>query len=76
MASANRIARQDALMSLHRLATPLNEATISARKLGEQFNETFALLEAYDGDTDSLIAGIRGNAERTRRNLRGTWRST
>jgi septation ring formation regulator EzrA len=48
------MARQDALMSLHRLATPLNEATLSARKLGEQFNETSTLLEAYDGDTDSL----------------------
>ena len=58
MASADRIARQDALMSLHRLATPLNEATISARKLGEQFNETFALLEAYDGDTDSLSQAL------------------
>ena len=59
MALSDRMARQDALMSLHRLATPLNEATLSARKLGEQFNETSTLLEAYDGDTDSLSQALK-----------------
>ncbi|MDC0159938.1 hypothetical protein OAJ07_00580 [Gemmatimonadales bacterium] len=58
MTLSDRMARQDVLISLHQLAPALNQATLSARRLGEQFNETSALLEEYDGNTESLLQDI------------------
>jgi len=54
MAIADRRARQDALMSLHRLAGPLNDATQAARTLDGQLDEAAELLEDFEGDTDML----------------------
>ena len=58
MTLSDRMARQDVLISLHQLAPALNQATLSARRLGEQFNETSALLEEYDGNAESLLQDI------------------
>jgi len=54
MRLADRLARQDALMSLHELAAPLYEATQAARRLNGQLSEAEALLEDFEGATESL----------------------
>ena len=66
MTRADRIVRQDALMSLHTLAEPIYEATQTAERLGEQLDAAEELLEAVDGEHDSLVeelAGIREELE-------------
>ena len=56
MTVADRMARQDALMSLHELAAPLYEAIRATERLTSQMEEAEDLLEAYEragqGDTE------------------------
>lgn len=54
MTRADRMARQDALMSLHALAVPIYEATQAARKLGEQLDAAEDLIEAADEAPEGL----------------------
>jgi photosystem II stability/assembly factor-like uncharacterized protein len=55
MTMADRRARQDALMSLHRLAAPLNDATQATGRINGQMDEAEELLEA-SGVEDEAIA--------------------
>jgi hypothetical protein len=54
MTTADRRARQDALMSLHALAGPLFEATQGAERLADQMDEAAELLDDHDGAPDDL----------------------
>ncbi|MGB1658825.1 MAG: VPS10 domain-containing protein, partial [Longimicrobiales bacterium] len=54
MTMADRRARQDALMSLHRLAGPLNDATQAGRTLDGQLDEASDLLADFEGETEML----------------------
>ena len=54
MTMSDRRARQDALMSLHDLARPLNDATQATRRLSGQFDEAAALLADFEGESESL----------------------
>jgi photosystem II stability/assembly factor-like uncharacterized protein len=54
MTPADRMARQDALMSLRELAAPLYEARQAVERLAEQMDAAEALLEGHDGPVESL----------------------
>jgi photosystem II stability/assembly factor-like uncharacterized protein len=54
MSRADRMARQDALMSLHELAAPVHEAIRAAERLTDQMDEAEELLEQHDGAPGSL----------------------
>jgi len=58
MTTADRQARQNALMSLHALAAPLHHANRRRSELSEQVDEAEALLEDHDGGTEALSANI------------------
>jgi hypothetical protein len=58
MTRADRMARQDALMSLHTLATPIYEATQAAQRLDGQLNEAEALLDDFEAASDALRAEL------------------
>jgi hypothetical protein len=54
MSPADRQARQDALLALHRLAAPLSEAERRVSALGEQMEAAAGLLEGRDELPESL----------------------
>ena len=58
MTRADRMARQDALMSLYTLAAPIYEATQAARRMGEQLDTAEELVEAAEGEHESLTEEI------------------
>jgi len=58
MSRADRVARQDALMSLYTLAAPIYEATQAARRVGEQLDAAEELVEAAEGEHESLTEEI------------------
>ena len=58
MTRADRVARQDALMSLYRLAAPIREATRTAERIGDQLDDAEALLEEADEASQSLTAEL------------------
>jgi hypothetical protein len=58
MTRADRMARQDALMSLYTLAAPIYEATQAARRMGEQLDAAEELVEAAEGEHESLTEEI------------------
>ena len=55
MTRADRMARQDALMSLYTLAAPIYEATQAARRVGEQLDVAEELIEGADEAPESLM---------------------
>ena len=55
MTRADRMARQDALMSLYTLAAPIYEATQAARRVGEQLDAAEDLIEGADEAPESLM---------------------
>jgi len=56
MSRADRIARQDALMSLQELAKPLYDATQAAQRLDEQLSEAADLLADHE-EVQEAITG-------------------
>lgn len=66
MASADRMARQEALMSLYRLAKPLHEAGRALERLTDQMGDAGALLDEHRDPPASLtgeLAIIEGELE-------------
>ena len=63
MTRADRIARQDALMSLYGLAAPIYEATRAAERVGEQLDAAEELIEATDGEHESLLEELEAIRE-------------
>ena len=59
MTLADRQARQDALMSLHRLASPLNDATQAAGTLDGQLDDAADLLGEFEGDAEEAQEELR-----------------
>ena len=56
MTLADRRTRQDALMSLHRLARPLYEATQAGQRLSGQLDDAEELLDEHESAPDNLTA--------------------
>ena len=54
MTMADRTARQDALMSLHRLAVPINDATQAIRRLEEQLDDAAELIDGADDPPEGI----------------------
>ena len=63
MTRADRMARQDALMSLYALAAPIYEATQAAERLGEQLDAAEELLEEVDGPHEDLVEELEAMRE-------------
>lgn len=59
MTLADRQARQEALMSLHRLASPLNDATQAASTLDGQLDDAADLLGEFAGDAEEAQEELR-----------------
>jgi hypothetical protein len=54
MTHADRMARHEALMSLHQMAQPLYDATRAVRRLNDQLDEAEGLLEEHEDVPESL----------------------
>ncbi len=54
MTMADRMARQDALMSLHRLAVPINDATQAINHLEEQLDAAEELIDGADAPPEGI----------------------
>jgi hypothetical protein len=63
MTPADRRARQDALMSLYRLAEPLFEAGQGRERLAEQMSDAAALLEEHDDVPEALTSELESIRE-------------
>jgi photosystem II stability/assembly factor-like uncharacterized protein len=59
MTTADRTARQDALMDLHALAKPMYLATRSSRELAELLDGAEDLLENHDGASESTTTELK-----------------
>ncbi len=78
MSDADRMARQDLLMSFYALAKPMYEATQAGRRLNEQLGATEKLVKAHDDVPDELteeLTAIKDELEEIRDEL-GTARRT
>ena len=72
MSDADRIARQDLLMSLYALAKPMYEATQAGRRLNQQLSATEKLVKAHDDVPDELteeLTAIKDELEEIRDEL-------
>ncbi len=63
MTTADRGARQDALMSLHHLATPIHEATRTLGRLTDQLDAIDALIEDAEDPPDGIAEEMEGVRE-------------
>ena len=54
MTMSDRMARQDALMSLHRLAVPINDATQAISHLEEQLDAAEELIDGADAPPEGI----------------------
>jgi hypothetical protein len=63
MSRADRVARQDALLSLRALAKPIYEATQAAQRLDRRVGEAEELLEAHDGESEALTTELEAIKE-------------
>ena len=63
MSRTDRMARQDALLSLHTLAKPIYEATQAARRLDRQVSGAEELLEEHEGESEALTTELEAIKE-------------